>query len=494
MTPTAKLSAPIIYLANPRDTLEVTVDPSLAGTPGVCGLRELIRIIGLRATASNAPDPTLYYGVDEQLGRRAAIWIQPQLINSPTLANFVSSRLPSRDNLGALWNDRRLTIDLPRATAFWLTLESENTIIQRDEHGRVRSRDSMLAQQRLLDDPPVHHYAAILGERLHKVAPTIRPHPLWPHGKSYAVALTHDVDLPERKSTIEQVLDAKRTNRVHSWRQAYWLFREHLKREGLSAIDIRPPRMRHEWDFDRLTSLEENSGLRSAFYFATTNRRQGCNFDVTYDFTKPRYAGQCRRLLNSGWEVGLHAGYLAASTPGRVSDECSVLSNITGRPLHGTRHHYLHMHDSRPMETMREQYLAGLNYDASIGFNDAPGFRAGIALPYFPVNEVVGDAPFVELPMTLADMHLPSDDIAEACNTVTQHLATVRDLNGLAVLNWHIGHSHSHPAWREAYRTACETLAGDHNAWVATPRQIAAWWLERSARFFDYRQEAFSAN
>ena len=482
-------TAPIVFLDNPRSAIEVAVDPSLANSPGMYGLRELLRIIGLPSIASQTDEPSLYYGPSAQIGSRAAIWIEPQQINSPPLANFIASRLPLGKiaDSHALWGNRRLTIDLPRAAAFWLTLENEHTVIQRDQHGRVRSGDSLLGQLGNLHQPPVHDYARVLADRLLKLAPSARLIPRWPHDKRYAVALTHDVDHPERPSPIEQIYNGRKSNRIRTWRQAYWQFRSDLRRRPLATLDPRPPTLRNEWDFSRFTQLERRCGLRSAFYFASTDKCHGSTWDVAYDCAAPRYTRLYRRLNQTGWEVGLHAGYLTATTPGRITEEFDRLSDITTKPLHGVRHHYLHVDDAHPLTTLEQLYQAGLQYDATLGFNDAPGFRAGIALPYLPVRDGCADAPFVELPMTIADMHLPTHDIAQACQTVLDHLTIVRNLDGLAVLNWHVGHWVSHPAWREAYRTACEMLANDDHAWVATPRQIAAWTLERSARLFDHQ-------
>jgi hypothetical protein len=242
-----------------------------------------------------------------------------------------------------------------------------------------------------------------------------------------------------------------------------------------------PTGKRYAWDFAEFCALERDSGLRSAFYFAVVRRHEGHPRDVCYDVRRARYRNLLRRLSAGGWEVGLHASYLTRFGTPSIEWQTNRLGALTGEPAGGIRHHYLHLDADDPLRTLAAHADAGLLYDASVGFSDGAGFRAGIALPFKPYDARMGQTrSFVELPMSIADMHLPREDRTAAVQAVARHLGIVRNLGGLAALNWHVGHWLSAPAWSESYRVACRMLADDSSVWVATPREIATWWLRRA--------------
>jgi len=235
------------------------------------------------------------------------------------------------------------------------------------------------------------------------------------------------------------------------------------------------------WDFAEFCALERGRGLRSAFNFAVVSREKGHLNDVRYNAGQPKYRRLMRELLADGWEVGLHAAYLTAQGRPPAWLQYERLAEWTGCQVRGVRHHYLQLQPDQPLATLLAHAEAGAADDSSMGFNDSPGFRAGTALPFEvfdPRRGLTGE--LLELPMSIADMHLPRDDERAATECVLGHLAVVRELGGLAVLNWHVGNWHPARGWRESYRAACELLAQDAGAWVAPPRRIAEWWRARS--------------
>lgn len=455
------------------------------------GLEQLLRLIGLRTRFEPYPHTTIYYGTNPRMGALASVWIPveetPSHPRSPfdeplQLTAIGDVAVPWRTTRPtSLWVGNRLSFDLGLAVAFWLTLESERRIPERDLHGRVPAAASLPALSGWSNRPPVQTYARLLKERLSSCGEFEEALPSWPSGKRYAVALSHDVDAPERASRMpglltEIVLDGRRPRR-----HAYWDLRAEIRSRGFLNTWVNPVEHRKEWDFAEFCGLEKHHGLRSAFYLGVATNRTGHACDVGYDTSHPRYRKLCQGLGAGGWEVGLQAGYLtyAERPPARAQYE--TLLGHTGVRALGTRHHYLQLGSERPLRTLVAHAAAGAEYDASVGFNDAPGFRAGTAFPFEvfdPDRRSV--SPLIELPMTIADMHLPRRDEAAAVSAVLEHLETVRALGGLAVLNWHVGNWHSAPGWRESYRAACRFLAEDSTVWVATPREVAAWWRRRT--------------
>jgi uncharacterized protein DUF7033 len=448
------------------------------------GLTQLLRIAGFRPRFESSLPVALHYGTAEPPS--ALVWIpaddesswasgSPRLTLVQGTAVLHFGKAPQ-----SLWQENRLTFDIARAAYYFLSLESEKAIATRDQHGRVAGAESVLGRARLLNDPPVDGYADLLSQRLKQSVFERRMSTRWPDGKRFAVALTHDVDTPERGGRTLQSLRAVFRDGIWIKRQAYWRLRAAFKNEGLGWNFAQSTTRRPEWDFEHWCALESAHGFRSAFYLSMVDRRAGHECDVTYNASLQRYRRLMRRLDHEGWEVGLHAAYSTWREEPAVTRQVERFRQLSGRPAWGLRHHYLHLDPTSPLDTLAAHARAGLLYDTTIGFNDTPGFRAGTALPYETPDRPGQTARrFIEIPMTLADMHLPPRDIERAKQTVLDHLECVRKLGGCGVLNWHVGHWHSHPGWRESYKAACEWLRNCPDAWVATPAEIAMWWLNQ---------------
>jgi len=464
--------------------LTVLLDFDIDGPRTRYGVEQLLRVIGYRSVFVRHGHAMIYAGSDDSAGGRAAVWLaiepadrthehRPQVVESRGIPMVCWGDAPDVPVHG-----NRIQFDIARSTAFWLTLEGEHDAAQRDEHGRVLGPDSLPGTCGLLNKPPIHRYADLLGELLRERGVEVAPMPRWPNGARYAVALTHDVDLPERPSRGRVLLGEWWRGVPRSRREAYWDLRSTIRSCGFYNSCLAPATRRREWDFPLICDLERRHRLRSAFYFAVVHRDAGHRCDVTYDVRQRRYRRLFRRLRTDGWEVGLHASYRTRLGTPTIVEQMQTLGAAGSGPVAGVRHHYLQIDRTDPTRSLLEHSDADLMYDTSIGFNDCPGFRAGIALPYRPYDADRMEARvFVELPMTLADMHLPRGDEAAAIQEVSDHLDRVRSLGGLAVLNWHVGHWHTDPAWRAAYVAACERLSHDGEAWIATPHEIARWWL-----------------
>jgi len=371
-----------------------------------------------------------------------------------------------------------------RAIGFLLGAEEDRLDPRRDEWECFKGTWSR--RQDVLDEPSVNRAAGQLARRIEQDAAsrgigTPRA-PLWKDSARFAVALTHDVD------------DVS----LHSWAGAFRLLgrarspRGYAMRGGLTALAraVTAPRGRDPyWSFDRWAAEEEKRGFRSSFYFVPPDRAASHEYDPTYtwsdliDFEGRRVtvSQMMKQLATRGFDIGLHGGYLSHRSGEELSRQKQSVERASGAAAAGIRQHFLRFD---PAATWSAQDQAGFRYDTTFGFNEAVGFRAGIAAPFHPWNATRGGKhELLELPLTLMDgtlfRNLGLDGEAAARRT-REHLERVEAAGGLAVLLWHpnAADEQRFPGWWGRYLATLDWLA-DRAAWVTHAAEIAAWWRER---------------
>jgi peptidoglycan/xylan/chitin deacetylase (PgdA/CDA1 family) len=274
------------------------------------------------------------------------------------------------------------------AEAFFHLARIEESVNRgRDGHGRFRASASSLDPL----DPPL--------ERL-RVRLRVEP-PRW-RGARFAVALTHDVDVPWRWTRAGVRGGAARGKRALAGRRVGAAVSE---ARALAAMPLHKLRGTDpNWSFERIVRAEEARDARSTFFVmgGHAHRADGPSPE-SYERLRPRLLST---LLESGAEVGLHGSYTAAQDEGRLASEKARLEALAG-PVNGQRYHYLRVDPQRNLAPLAR---VGFAYDTSLGFVDAVGFRAGIAHPFRPWDPA-SDRPLdlVEIPLAAMDVTLGED-------------------------------------------------------------------------------------
>lgn len=280
-----------------------------------------------------------------------------------------------------------------------------------------------------------------------------------PDGHPFALLLTHDVDRPFKTyQSLYYALTAAdaETRRTH-------------------LASLRPG-VDPYWQFETIMALEDDLGVRSAFYFLDEQRllhdrpvrewftKRGWQlYAGRYDPGDPRIHDVITRLDEGGWEVGLHGSYESYDDRTRLAAEKARIEDLLGRPVTGGRQHYLNL--SIP-ETWRHHRDVGLRYDASLGSSDEYGFQHGYGLhrPF--------DDEFVVFPLTIMEQALPDpaadDDAARAA--VESLLQEACEHRAVMTVLWHPRHfsETDFPGHRHLYHHLVET-ALDMDAWVGAP-------------------------
>ncbi len=155
------------------------------------------------------------------------------------------------------------------------------------------------------------------------------------------------------------------------------------------------------WSFDRILADERRSDASSTFFLMADHAHElDGPAAESYERLRPRLV---ETLLDGAAEVGLHGSYSAAGDGRRLAAEKARLEQLAG-PVRGQRYHFLRLDTQRDLSQLED---AGFAYDSTLGFNDALGFRAGIAHPFLPWN-LERDAPhdIVEVPLAAMDVTL----------------------------------------------------------------------------------------
>lgn len=147
------------------------------------------------------------------------------------------------------------------------------------------------------------------------------------------------------------------------------------------------------------------------------------------------------------YSVGIHPSYSSNGSHEKLSKEVNILRKIIKRKIKKTRQHYLKL--SFP-NTYQNLIKEGIEEDYTMGFHDMPGFRAGIANPfYFYDLSLEKETNLKIVPFQVMDAtlnHYQKLNPEHAIEKINQIMATVKKVNGTFVAVWH---NESLSNWRE---------------------------------------------
>lgn len=284
----------------------------------------------------------------------------------------------------------------------------------------------------------------------------------FPDQMKFAVCLTHDVDeiYPPNSHTLLSLLTCVKNRDPNSFKdQITW--RMHGKKES-------PYR-----NFQKIMDIEEGVGARSSFFFLATDA----------DIRRFRYdiedlEEDLGRIVDRGWEVGLHGGYYAYNNLGEIQREKDRLERVLGRDVIGYRNHYLRF--SIP-NTWKDLEKAGFKYDSTLGYPDAVGFRNGMCHPFQPVDLNNKDQilDILEIPLVIMDGTLFDSvkSYAEAWSMTKEVIDTVESCQGVLTINWHSNNFSC--SFRESWIRLYESIlkyCQIKNAWMVSGEEIQRWW------------------
>ena len=197
-------------------------------------------------------------------------------------------------------------------------------------------------------------------------------------------------------------------------------------------------------------------GLQSSVYWKA---HRSDSPKPSYDLHHPRIRRLISDFRTAGVEMGVHPSYDTYGSLEKLRMEVSAVRDAIGEDRIGGRQDFLRWNP----ETWIHWDVLGLAYDATVGYADCVGFRAGTAYPYRPwLLSKAREARLVEIPLMamestlLGYMKLSAE---EALRTLLECVERCRTVGGVFSLLWHntrlIG-----PGYAEVYLSLLGELYG----------------------------------
>ncbi|HZK61970.1 MAG TPA: polysaccharide deacetylase family protein [Anaerovoracaceae bacterium] len=328
--------------------------------------------------------------------------------------------------------DSDIPFDIFAASFFLITRYEEYLEFQPDEYGRFRASSSVSYKYGFLGIPVVEHWAKEMAIALLKKFRTLTF-----KRNEYKALFTIDADQPFAylgKGFI---------------RSMGGLFRD-LKNNAVKVGDryrIVAGREKDPFEvFDYIMDNIQECDTDVRFFFPVGDHSK-------YDKNPSWKNSEYRKLIHSiddKYITGLHPSFTSAGNYSMINDEATRLKTILGKAIMLSRFHYIRLFIP---QSYRDIHNAGILEDYSMGYPDEPGFRAGIARPFY-FYDVSEDQqtglkiiPFQVMDGTLYK-YKNLDPVASK-EVILSLINETRKVGGLFVSIWHNTSLIDSPDWQD---------------------------------------------
>jgi len=330
--------------------------------------------------------------------------------------------------------------DIFAASFFLVTRYEEYLDFQPDEYGRFKASSSIAYQNGFLDRPVIELWAKEFARSLLK-----KFHNLAFKRNEFNSLLTIDADQPFAylgKSLIRSIGG---------------LFRD-IKKNPSTANERYRIVAKGDKDpyevFDYMIEKIEQEDADARFFFPVGDRSE---YDKNPSWRNDDYRRLIHRIDNK-FITGLHPSYFAAANSAMIMGESGRLKTILKREVKISRFHYIRLFFP---QCYRDIYSTGIVEDYSMGYPEEPGFRAGIARPFY-FYDVLQDQqtnlkiiPFQVMDATLYDYK--KLDPSASKEVILRLINETKRVGGLFVSIWHNTSLLDNPEWH-GWRTVFEFM------------------------------------
>jgi len=334
-------------------------------------------------------------------------------------------------------SDSDFPFDIFAASFFLVSRYEEYLDFVPDEYGRFGSSSSVASKNGFLDKPVIDLWTKELSKAFLRRFPSLAF-----KRNDYKALLTIDTDQPFAflgKNFIRSIGGFFREKKGISdtYSERYRI----ITKEERDPFDV----------FDYMIDIIEKNGIDSRFFFPVGDRSK---HDTNPSWRNEEYRSLIHKIAGK-FQTGLHPSYVAGGDGVLITTEAERLRSILGKDIFFSRFHYLRLFMPRSYNNIR---LAGITEDYSMGYADEPGFRAGIARPFFFYDLKVESLtnlriiPFQVMDSTLYDYKKLDPDIAK--EVILNFINETRRVGGLFVSIWHntsLIDNEERKQWREVF-------------------------------------------
>jgi len=324
-----------------------------------------------------------------------------------------------------------LPFDIFAASFYILSRYEEYLEFQPDEHGRFKASSSLAFKNNFLTIPVVDLWAREFSKALLKRYQTIAF-----RRNEFSAILTIDSDQPFAylgKNFLKSFggLIRDLTTGDGNAGERYKVV-NHEKKDPFEV-------------YDYITGLIEKNKTEAIFFFPSGDHSR---YDINPSWKNEEYRLLVKRI-SGRFKSGLHPSYQSHGRYYLLKQELERLKSITGKEISLSRFHYIRL--AFPY-SYRDLIKAGISEDFSMGFPEEPGFRAGIARPFFfydLAEDRLTDLKIVPFQVMDATLHQYKNlDPAASKEVIAGLIDQVRIAGGQFVSLWHNTSLLETPEWK----------------------------------------------
>lgn len=324
-----------------------------------------------------------------------------------------------------------LPFDIFAASFFLVSRYEEYLKYQPDEYGRFPASSSLAFKNGFLGVPIIDQWAKELAKAFLKKFQTLAF-----KRNDFKALVTIDTDQPfayRGKSLVRSIGG---------------LFRDIKSNTGDTGLRYRvlAGGEKDPFDvFDYIIEKTEKFNTDISFFFPVGDHSK---YDKNPSWKNDEYRELIKGLIIKN-KAGLHPSFFAAGNFSMIKNEFLRLQEIFGKEIIMSRFHYIRFFIPQSYRDIRK---SGIMEDYSMGYPDEPGFRAGIARPYY-FYDVINDLqtslkiiPFQVMDSTL--INYKNLDPLASKEIILNLINETRKVGGLFVSIWHNTSLLDTPAWK----------------------------------------------
>ncbi len=210
------------------------------------------------------------------------------------------------------------------------------------------------------------------------------------------------------------------------------------------------------WRFDYWEEIEKRHNVRSVFYvYAKTGKKnlKSWLLDPSYDIAKNiDLQNRLKRLIQEGFEIGLHGSFYSAADEERLVEEKNKLEESIGTEVHKVRQHWLRYEEGITPYLHNKLF----QHDSTLGWNDRMGFRSGIAGRYRPYDHRTREPfEYMVTPQVIMDANIydyGANGLEELEKKATRMLERLQQFKFVYIsISWHQRVCSSDYGWQGLY-------------------------------------------